>query len=77
MAIKIDLFSLWNEKEKELGRKITVLEVSKATGISRNTIRSYLKENNLERTETKVIDNLCQFFNVPPGPVPFLVYEKD
>lgn len=73
---RIDLFSFWRDKEKELGRTITVIEVSKATGISRNTINSYLQQE-VERPDLSVVGKLCAFFNVPPGPIPFLIYERD
>lgn len=74
--VKVTLFSFWKDKEKELGRKITVADVSTATGVHRNTITAYLK-GKIDRPDNKVIDKFCGFFKVPPGPVPFLVYERD
>lgn len=76
LIARVDLFSFWREKEKEWRRNITVKEVSEATGISRNTINSYLQQD-VERPDLEVIGKLCQFFGVPPGPVPFLVYLPD
>lgn len=75
--IKLDLFSFWKEKEREWQRKITVAEVARATGIHRNTIRVYLLKEGIDRPDLSVVAGFCSFFNIPPGPVPFLIYEKD
>lgn len=76
LTAKVDLFSFWQDKEKELGRKITVIEVAKAIGVSRNTLKSYL-QNEVERPDMRVVTKICEHFKVPPGPIPFLIYEKD
>lgn len=76
LTAKVDLFSFWQDKEKELGKKITVIEVAKAIGVSRNTLKHYL-ENKVERPDMKVVTKICDYFNVPAGPIPFLIYESD
>lgn len=74
--IKIDLFSIWQDEEKRRGKKLTALEVSAATGIHRNTLSSYLK-GNVKSPNFEILNALCRYFNVEPGPVPFLIYTED
>lgn len=76
-TIKTDaIFRLWNEKELRENRRITLTEVSEATGLAPETIRK-LRENGTTRFDKPVIIALCKFFDVPPGPVPFIVYVPD
>jgi putative transcriptional regulator len=70
------LFQLWTRKEQRENRRITLTEVSEATGLSPETIRKLLK-NQTRRFDESVIIALCEYFEVPPGPVPFVVYEPD
>ena len=74
MVVKSTLFEYWQQKEIELGKKITVAEVSRATGLQRNTIDSWLN-NKTTRYDQPVINALCKYFNVPAGSIPFLKYE--
>lgn len=74
--IKVDLFSFWQDEEKRRGKKLTALEVSAATGIHRNTLSSYLR-GEVKNPNFEIIDALCRYFNLPPGPVPFVRYEPD
>lgn len=76
MSIKIKLFEFWKQKEIELGRTITVLEVARATGVSRATLMR-LRAGTSGRTDLEVISKLCIFFKVPNGTIPFLVFERD
>lgn len=76
MSIKVTLFEFWKQKEIELGRTITVAEVTEATGVSRATIMR-LRAGSTTRADWDVIGKLCRFFNIPPGPVPFVVWEED
>jgi DNA-binding Xre family transcriptional regulator len=76
MSIKIKLFELWKQKEIELGRTITVLEVAQQTGVSRATLMR-LRAGTSGRADLAVIDKLCRFFDIPTGTIPFLVYERD
>lgn len=76
-AIKTDaLFRLWNEKEAKENRRITLSEVSELTGLAPETIRN-LQNNKTARFDASVLIALCRYFDVPAGPVPFLVYEPD
>lgn len=74
--VKVTLFSFWKDREKELGRKLTTGEVAAATGLSRNTIAAYL-DGKVIRPDIAVLDKLCEYFNVPTGTIPFLIYERD
>jgi DNA-binding Xre family transcriptional regulator len=74
--IQVKLFEFWKQKEIELGRTIQVTEVSKATGISRDTL-TRLKAGKTARPDLAVIDKLCRYFDIPTGTIPFLVYEED
>jgi len=76
MGIKSTLFQYWQTKELEAGRRISVSEVARQTGVSRNAVQRLL-DNDAARFDGATIAALCQFFDVPPGPVPFLVYEPD
>lgn len=64
------------EKQAEWGREITIKEMAEATGISRDTISRLLK-GTPTRIDKNTIYALCEFFGVPPGPVPFIVYEPE
>lgn len=70
---KIDtrLFSeLWENKG------ITLTEASQITGLAPETIRN-IREGRTSRFDAPVISQLCGLLDIPPGPVPFLVYEPD
>lgn len=74
--IEITLFEFWKKAELERGQRITVAEVVRATGLQRNTIQGLL-DGETRRLDAHVLNGLCKYFNVPPGPVPFLIYESD
>lgn len=76
MAFKSTLFEYWNQKEIELGRRLSVLGVAGEAGVSRAAIQRLLN-GDMQRIDVDTIDALCKFFNVPPGPVPFLQYIPD
>ena len=75
-VIQSKLFQFWQQKEMEFGRRITVIEVSRATKISRETIQRLL-DNDSTRFDGATMAGLCEFFSVPAGPIPFLVFEHD
>lgn len=62
------------EKQVEWGREITIKEISENTGLSRTTVSKILNSQT-NRIDEGTIIALCKFFKVPPGPVPFIVYE--
>lgn len=70
------LFEYWKEKEIEWGRSVSVAEVAKAVGVSRDTI-SRLRSGETTRYDAPIISKVCGFFGAPAGPIPFLVYEPD
>ncbi len=76
MAVKSTLFQFWQQKELEFGRIISIAEVSRATGLHRDTIKR-LMDGETSRFDEPVIDKLCGFFGVPDGPIPFLTYERN
>ncbi len=76
MAVKSKLFEFWQLKEIELGHRLTVAEAMRATGLHRDSIQGFL-DGDVKRFDEPTLNKLCKFFNVPPGPVSFLVYEPD
>ena len=57
---------LMAEKEFQEGRRITLEEVSKATGIHRTTLSKVSNQKGYNTT-TEVLDKLCEFFDVELG----------
>lgn len=76
MAMRSELFRFWQEKQLELGRRVTVSEVARQTGVSRNAIQRLL-DGDSSRFDGPTISAICAFFEVPAGRIPFLVYEPD
>ena len=74
--VKSQLFELWKQKELAWGRTITIADVAKATGLSRETIVN-LRDGETFRFDAPVLEKICEFFEVPPGPVPFIRYEPE
>ena len=59
--IQIQIKELMAAKQQQLGKTITLTEVSHETGISRMTLHRALK-NHLYKLSTDSIDRLCSFF---------------
>ncbi|MEW6426196.1 MAG: helix-turn-helix transcriptional regulator [Bacillota bacterium] len=57
---------LLREKERQEGRRITIKEVAKETGISRQTL-TRLSDPRGHVTNTAVLDRLCKYFRCQPG----------
>lgn len=55
-----------DDKSFKEGRRITMLEVSRVTGISRPTL-TRIANNNGYNFNAKVIDALCRYFECTPG----------
>lgn len=73
VTVKSEIFKVWSDKEKMLGRRITIGEVAEATDVSRDAI-SGLLNGTTTRYDADVIGKVCKYFDVPEGdPVPFLV----
>ncbi len=62
------------EKQVQWGREITIKEISEGSGVSRDTVSRALS-GTLTRIDESTVLAFCKFFKVPPGPVPFIVYE--
>ncbi|MCL4296416.1 MAG: helix-turn-helix domain-containing protein [Anaerolineae bacterium] len=70
--IKSELLEVWQQRERELGRDISVKEVADATNLDWDAINN-LKYGKTGRFDSHVIGKICQFFGIPEGqPVPFL-----
>ncbi len=76
MPVKIELAQFKREKEAEWGRKITWDEIVKGAKIGRSTLARLLR-GEAQRVDNDTTAGLCRFFDVPPGSVPFIVYEPD
>lgn len=74
--IVINLRQYIREKEAEQQRDITWAEIREATGIAESTLNRLLSHK-AQRPDIEVLGKLCKFFDVPPGPVPFIVYAPD
>ncbi len=67
---------LWEEKQRKEGRRITLLEMSRETGINRNTLAKLVDPRQEPyTTNTDVINRLCKYFDCQPGDL--LVYVPD
>ena len=72
--VTVNLLPLWQEKERELGKSLSVRRVSAATGLDWKTVAN-LKAGETTRIDLPKIAPLCEYFGVEHGqPVPFLLY---
>jgi DNA-binding Xre family transcriptional regulator len=62
LMIRFKIQELLAEKQFKEGKRVTLIEVSKATGINRMTI-SRMINNRGYSTVTDNLDKLCKFFN--------------
>jgi DNA-binding Xre family transcriptional regulator len=79
MIVKIDtvvFFNLWKDKEKTLSRPLTLSEACEITDLAPETIRG-IKEGKTLRFDAPVLAKLCSLLDVPPGPIPFIVFSED
>lgn len=74
MSVKLTLFEFWKLKEAELNTTISIREMAREIGVSRSTLSGYMN-NKVDRPDMRIVGKICKYFNVPPGPVPFIVYE--
>ena len=63
--IKYNLKALISDKEFRNDKKITYEEISKSTGISRQTL-SKIASRKGYKTSSEIIEKLCKYFNVTP-----------
>ncbi|ACX51571.1 transcriptional regulator, XRE family [Ammonifex degensii KC4] len=67
---------LWEEKQRREKRRITLVELSLATGVNRNTLSRLVDPvRRPYNTTTDVIDKLCRYFDCQPGDL--MVYVPD
>ncbi|MBE2197469.1 MAG: helix-turn-helix transcriptional regulator [Anaerolinea sp.] len=64
------------EIEVERRRDVTWAEICEGTGIAATTLNRLLSESS-QRPDLDVLARICHYFNVPAGPIPFLIYEPD
>jgi DNA-binding Xre family transcriptional regulator/uncharacterized protein YozE (UPF0346 family) len=69
-------FQLWKDKEKSLGISISLSLASNQTGLAHETIRN-IRDGKTQRFDAPVIAKLCDFLDISPGPIPFIVYVQD
>ena len=72
MTIKFAQFK--RQMEAKMDRDFTTGQIAEGAGISADTV-SRLLNDKVTRIDSKTINGLCRFFDVEPGPVPFIVYE--
>lgn len=73
--IRFRLKELIAEKEFQEGRRVTLEEISKATGIHRVTL-SRLSNQKGYVTNTDILDKLCAFFKVNTSDVALYIPEE-
>lgn len=76
MTVKNMLFEYWKNEELRQGRSIEIKDIAKATDLHRETVSNILN-GKTTRLDIPVLEKICKFFNIPAGPVPFIVYEPD
>jgi len=75
--IVIDLFPMWHEKERKLGKRLTVTDVAEGAGVDWKTVAN-LRDGKTTRFDSEPIAKLCQYFDVPDGAtIPFLIVRYD
>lgn len=74
--IRFRLQELLAEKQFMDGRKITITELSQATGINRVTLSKMVNQRGYS-TVTDNLDSLCRFFNCAVGDVAEYVPDSD
>ena len=74
--IRFHLKELLAEKSFRENRRVTLDEVSKATGIHRTTLSKIANQRGYNAT-TDILDKLCEYFGVPLEEVAQYVVLKD
>lgn len=74
-TIKITLRQYKRKQEVKWQRDITWTEICTSTGVSSSTLNRLL-DGHVKRLDLSVLARLCEFFEVPPGPIPFITYER-
>jgi putative transcriptional regulator len=75
MAVRNRLLERIQQKERELGRRLQIVEVERQSGVTRATLYSWLNNPHQTRYNSEVITLLCRFFDCEIGDL--LVVEPD
>ena len=68
------LFDIWLEHERRTGKRVSLREVSRATGLSVRTV-SEMRDGKARRFDVETLSSLCKYFGVKPNtPIPFIVF---
>lgn len=68
-----ELFDFWKQRERALGRSLTIEDVAQGAGVHRDTVAA-LYHGKAVRYDGKSVGKVARFLGVPDGaPVPFLV----
>ena len=73
--IKFNFKALLDDKEFKESRKIKYEEISKATGISRQTLSKIASVKGY-KTNTDNIEKLCSYFNCTPDELMTIIPDK-
>lgn len=74
MAIRSRLRQLIKEYESSTGKRVSITQLSRETGLSENTLLN-LANNTTQRFDAPVLDKLCKYFSVPLSDL--LVYDEE
>lgn len=68
--------SIWRAKEQRDGKAITIQDVVRGANLNTHTVVS-IKNGAATRFDAEALNSFCDYFDVPAGAVPFLVYTPD
>lgn len=74
--IRFHIQSLLSEKQFQEGRRITLTELSEATGINRVTLSKMVNQKGYS-TVTDHLDRLCKFFGCKVGDIAEYIEDED
>lgn len=72
----IDFAQFKREMEVKHKRDYSIAEIARGAKVSRDTV-TRLMNGDVTRIDMVTASKLCQFFQVKPGPVPFIRYEAE
>lgn len=61
--VKIKLLEAIQAKERRERRRVSLTEIAKETGMSRQTVSRMVNQPELDRIEVDTIDILCRYFD--------------
>lgn len=66
---------LTTEKERKLGRKITLTEIHEVTGVSISVLSRWMR-NQIERYDAPIVESLCEYFECEVGDLLYLDHPR-